>query len=123
LWHLPVFVLVPGYNSAAPGVAGIAAMLLVFTALGMVGQSVLLTWLFNHTRGSVLLAVLAHGSLNAGSGFVPAGRTASMMVFVSFGIVALVVAVGTRGRLGYRRSAAPAAPHTSVGDLGPSVTH
>ena len=75
LWHLPVFVFVPGYNSAGTGVASIAVSVLVFTAVGTVGQSLILAWLFNHTRGSVLLAVLAHASLDAGSGFV-AGRTA-----------------------------------------------
>lgn len=102
LWHLPVFVFVPGYNSAGSGIASIAASVLVFTAIGTVGQSVLLTWLFNHTRQSVLLAVLAHASLNAGSGFVAAGRTASMAVMASFGIVGLGLALATRGTLSYR---------------------
>ena len=101
LWHLPVFVLVPGYNSAGSGVASIAASVLVFTAVGAVGQSLLLTWLFNNTRGSVLLAVLAHASLNAGWGLV-AGPAASMAVLASFGVVGVVVAVATRGTLSYR---------------------
>ncbi|MDD9206656.1 CPBP family intramembrane metalloprotease [Georgenia sp. 10Sc9-8] len=102
LWHLPVFVFVPGYNSAGAGVASIAVSVLVFTAVGAVGQSLLLTWLFNHTRGSVLIAVLAHASLNAGSGFVAPGRAASMAVFASFGIVGLVVVLATRGTLSCR---------------------
>jgi hypothetical protein len=103
LWHLPVFVFVPGYSSAGPGVVGIATSFLVFTAVGTVGQSLLLTWLFSHTRGSVLLAVLAHASLNAGSGFVAPSRTASMAVLVSFGVVGIVVTLATRGTLSYRR--------------------
>ena len=73
--------------------------MLVFTAVGAVGQSVLLTWLFNHTRGSVLLAVLAHASLDAASGFVATGQTASMAVSASFGIVGLVLVLATRGSL------------------------
>lgn len=102
LWHLPVFVLVPGYHSAGSDAASIALSLLVFAAVGSVGQSILLTWLFNHTRGSVLVAVLAHASLNAGDGFVAAGPTSSMLVLASFGVVGLVVAVSTRGTLSYR---------------------
>jgi uncharacterized protein len=101
LWHLPVFILVPGYNSAGAGVASIAGSVLVFTAVGAVGQSLLLTWLFNHTGGSVLLAVLAHASLNAGTGLVT-GRAASMAVLASFGIVGVVVVFATRGTLSYQ---------------------
>ncbi len=33
----------------------------------LIGWSILFTWMYNNTRGSVLLAVLLHGSLNAGS--------------------------------------------------------
>jgi membrane protease YdiL (CAAX protease family) len=109
LWHLPVYVFVPGYNSAGSGVVSIAASVLVFTAFGAVGQSLLLTWLFNHTGGSVLFAVLAHASLNAGWGFVADGRTASMAVHVSFGVVGLVLALATRGTLSYRPVDTPSA--------------
>ena len=106
LWHLPVFALVPGYNSAGSGVASIAVSVLVFTLVGAVGQSLFLTWLFNHTRGSVLLAVLAHASLNAGSGFVT-GRTASMAVLACFGVVGLGLVLATRGTLSYRPADTP----------------
>lgn len=108
LWHLPVFVLVPGYNSSGPGVASIATSLLVFTAFGAVGQSLILTWLFNNTRGSVLLAVLAHASLNAGEAFAP-GRAGSMAVFVSLAVLGFAITMATRGTLSYLPSDTPAA--------------
>ncbi len=108
LWHLPVFILVPAYNSAGPDVASIAVSVLVFTAVGAVGQSLLLTWLFNHTGGSVLLAALAHASLDAASGLV-AGRTASMAVLASFGVVGLVLVLATRGTLSYQPVDSPSA--------------
>lgn len=113
LWHLPVFILVPGYNSAGAGVASIATSVLVFTAVGAVGQSVLLTWLFNHTDGSVLLAVLAHASLNAGTGLVT-GRTTSMAVLASFGVVGLVLVLATRGTLSYRPVDTSSTPEPSA---------
>ncbi len=102
LWHLPVFIFVPGYHSAGTGLASIAVALLAFTAVQAVGESVLLTWLFNHTRGSVLFAVLAHASLNASEAFIAVGRTASMAVIASFGMVGLITALATRGTLSYR---------------------
>jgi len=111
LWHLPVFILVPGYNSAGADAASIAGSVVVFTALGTVGQSLLLTWLFNHTGGSVLLAVLAHASLNAGTGLVT-GRTASMAVLASYGVVGLVLVLATRGTLSYRPVDTPSATRT-----------
>ena len=111
LWHLPVFILVPGYNSAGADVASIAGSVFVFTALGTVGQSLLLTWLFNHTGGSVLLAVLAHASLDAATGLVT-GRTATMAVLASFGVVGLVLVLATRGTLSYRPVDTPSATRT-----------
>lgn len=97
LWHLPVFLLVPGYNAAEPGLAGVAASLLLFTVFGTIGQALVLTWLFNQTRGSVFLAVLAHASLNAGTGFFVAPSTAaSVAVWTSFGVVGLAVTMATR---------------------------
>ncbi len=91
---------------------------LVFTAVGTVGQSLLLTWLFNHTRGSVLIAVLAHASLNAGSGFVAPGRTGSMAVIASFGVVGLVLTFATRGKLSYLPADTPSAREASASGLG-----
>ncbi len=120
LWHLPVFVFVPGYHSAGSGVASIAVSVLAFTAIQAVGQSVLLTWLFNHTRGSVLFAVLAHASLNAGEAFVAAGRTASMAVVASFGVVGLVVALATRGTLSHASLDTPSAWEPSAPEPGPA---
>jgi membrane protease YdiL (CAAX protease family) len=101
LWHLPLFVFVPDYNSAGRGPAGIALTFLAFAMAGTVGQSLLLTWLFNHTRGSVLLAVLAHASLNAGWLFVAPSRPASITVFLALAVAGAAVAIATRGRLGH----------------------
>jgi membrane protease YdiL (CAAX protease family) len=101
LWHLPLFVFVQNYNSAGRDPAGIAVTFFAFALAGTVGQSLLLTWLFNHARGSLLLAVLAHGSLNAGWLFVASTRQASITVFLVLAVAGAAAAVATRGRLGY----------------------
>jgi hypothetical protein len=95
-------VLVPDYNSSGRGAAGVALTFVAFAVAGTVGQSLLLTWLFNHTRGSVLLAVLGHASLNAGWGFVAVTRQTSITVFLVLAVAGAAVAIATRGRLGYR---------------------
>lgn len=67
-----------------------------------------MTWVFNNTRASVLLAILVHASINTfsitmGAIFPPAVVTSAMPMLVGFGVVALVLIVLTRGRLGLTR--------------------
>ena len=56
LWHAPLFVV--------PGVVQTDLPVLPFIVQG-IALAVVFTWLYNSTRGSVLLAVLLHGSFNA----------------------------------------------------------
>lgn len=55
-WHAPLF-LMEGTSQASASV--------VWFSVQAVALSVVLTWAYNSTGGSLLLAVLAHGSLNA----------------------------------------------------------
>lgn len=101
LWHLPLFVFVPDYDNADPGFVNVALMFLVFTGGLTIGFSVILTWLVNNARGSVLLAMLAHGSVNAAFSFAPTTALPSAIGFSAIGLVALIIVVATRGQLGY----------------------
>lgn len=54
-WHLPAFAFeIPGYTDSVA----------LYTLL-VVGISIVLTWLYNSTDGSILLAGLFHGGVNA----------------------------------------------------------
>jgi uncharacterized protein len=64
LWHTPLFWLPGGAAISGPAVT-VSAVLWYLAYL--IGWSILFTWMYNNTHGSVLLAVLLHGSLNAGS--------------------------------------------------------
>lgn len=55
VWHLPLY-----FNGLYPG--GIDSFLTRFT--WNIGLTFLFTWLYNHTRGSLLLVTLFHGSIN-----------------------------------------------------------
>ncbi len=70
----------------------------------------LATWVWNGTRGSVLVVALLHGAWNttAGTKFTPAfvpGDT--LWVWGVYAALAVIVIDATRGRLAYRAEAAP----------------
>jgi len=107
LWHLPAFF---------TGLLGPFSLPKYASFLfGAIALSFLFTWLFNHTRGSVLMATLLHGCNNTANGLlvllVPAQLVASgwthSFVYggwatgVVVGVVALLLIIFTRGRLGY----------------------
>ena len=110
LWHLPAFFTQILGPFSFPNYAGF-----LFVAVAV---TFLYTWIFNHTRGSVLLATFTHGFGNAAGGLaallIPAHLVVSGwaapivngswqgMNVISFGLCALLLIVFTRGRLGYQ---------------------
>src|SRR5829696_5339143 len=103
LWHLPLF-LIPSWDTPHGSVLDVALFVVLALAL-----TVVLTWVFNNTKGSVLLAILAHGSINSAAVAVyalfpaPAVTGGITNVVIGFGVTALLIVALTRGRLGYRR--------------------
>jgi hypothetical protein len=70
-----------------------------------VAFSVVLSWVFNNTRASLLLAVLVHTSIDAFSATMgtvyPAAAASAWPMIIGFGVAAVVLIAATRGRLGY----------------------
>ena len=71
--------------------------------------------MFNNTRASLLLAILVHASIDTFGGTLaaifPAKAVASQFPYlISFGVVAVVLIVLTRGRLDYQRLAQAQSP-------------
>jgi membrane protease YdiL (CAAX protease family) len=103
LWHSPLF-LIPSWDT--PHGSLLDAALFVVWAVSI---TIIFTWVFNNTKGSVLLAILAHGSINSAAasvyGLFPAPAvTGGITNFViGFGVAAVVIVALTRGRLGYRQ--------------------
>jgi membrane protease YdiL (CAAX protease family) len=64
LWHAPVYFIDGTAQSMLRSQVGFWMGLLLFT-LSTVAISVTFTWLFNNTRGSVLIAAFLHGANNA----------------------------------------------------------
>jgi membrane protease YdiL (CAAX protease family) len=86
LWHLPAFFYLPNYMSFGVMLPGFA--------IGVAAGSIVYTWLYNRTGGSILAAVLFHGSFNfvtasaAGTGMVSAVASTLVMVW------AVVILIG-----------------------------
>ena len=111
LWHIPaVFTMLFGPLPFAD--------LLPFIVSNLFA-TVLYTWVFNHTGGSILIAMLMHAASNASSGWLTRllqetrlappetgwlGYIAAhqWLNVIAFGLAALLLIVVTRGQLGYQ---------------------
>jgi uncharacterized protein len=83
-WHLS--------NALIPGLSYYVSAFPQFL-LYVVAMTVLFTWIFNNTRGSVLLAWIFHAAINASGAFFSIGDNARQWVLsgIVYGAVALLV--------------------------------
>lgn len=114
LWHFPLFwtgVWTP------PTIANVVMFTLMITAL-----TIIMTWVFNHGNGSLLLTMLMHASFNTFANKMAAPLFPApiftdyglLPVLIGFTGTAIVLIVATRGRLGYD------SPQGRGGDGGPA---
>jgi len=88
-WHIPMLTL----QGVSP-----SSLYVVFVAY-MIGASVLLTWIYQHTRGSLLLAVLAHAGAHLNNpGHALPSRATPMMIHTTAYVVLAVVLVAFERR-------------------------
>jgi membrane protease YdiL (CAAX protease family) len=110
LWHLPAF-FTPYLGPFTP------ARFLAFALAGIAGTYVY-TWIYNHTRASILIAMLVHAASNAASTFLgrlipvdaPLAPWAEALGgdwinVIAFGTAAVLLVLVTKGRLGYKPEA------------------
>lgn len=86
VWHIPAF-LVSDLFSGIP--------LIPYLVTG-VASSVAYTWLYNSTSGSILVAMLLHGSTNLSLAWLPQS-TPSYAVYAAFWVAIAVVLCGVLG--------------------------
>jgi len=69
LWHLPAWAFFPSATGAGTSSFSSTFAITMFGfACETVALAIIITWLFNHSRGSVLLAILIHAASNAAAG-------------------------------------------------------
>ena len=106
LWHLPLFLMGLARNTSGS--------FLLYATL-VVGMSILLTWCYNSTGGSVLVAMLLHAGINASGLLVPVGQgvaeqsplAVDVGMAVGFWLVALAVVALRQGATLSSRSKLP----------------
>jgi uncharacterized protein len=110
LFHLPAF-FVPGqiFQSKVDAITMIVTMgLLIIVAIP---TRMIMTWVFNNTKASILIAILLHAALdasNSGSAYIthllpPSQNGGYSLVTLLFPLVAAVLLlIFTKGRLGYK---------------------
>lgn len=97
-WHLPKF-LAPG--SSTP---------IAWFLLKMLAEAVLFTWLYNNTRGSLLLVTLFHAAGNTAGMFLPLSGSAYPAA-VMLELLAAASVIAAAGPQSLSRSAPPQALH------------
>ena len=109
-WHVPVWLTA----WTAAGMLNVYNVVLYF--LFITAWTFVYTWIFNNTRGSVLMAMLVHASVDAFPNFVLWPLLSASLAVTDYGvyfgyygmvlglgIVALLIVALTRGELGYQR--------------------
>ena len=102
-WHLPLFWITVWGSSPT-----ILNMVLYIPSV--IFMTIVYTWVFNNTKGSVLIAILVHTSFDVLVGPVgqlfPAplvtGYGSAVPMLIGLGVTALLLVALTRGQLGYR---------------------
>ena len=99
-WHLPQL-LMPEWADQNGGMSATTLVIFLVTVLSI---AIILTWIFNHTGGSVFVAMIAHSSVNTSqvvlNPLFPSVNS-DLNGLIGFGILAIAILVATRGRLGY----------------------
>ncbi len=115
LFHLPAF-FVPGqiFQSKVDAITMIVTMGILI--IGAIPTRMIMTWVFNNTKASILIAILLHAALdasNGGSAYIthllpPSQNGGYGLATLLFPLVAAVLLlIFTKGRLSYKPERAP----------------
>ena len=105
-WHLPHFLTSAQRGGPGTGLSIFYINLPIFFLMVM-AITIIFTWVFNHTQGSLFIAILLHASINT-FGTVqplfsaPIVTSTDLPFLIGLGGLALLILILTRGRLGYQ---------------------
>lgn len=105
-WHLPHFLTTAQRGGPGSNWSILYINLPIFMLLVM-SITIIMTWVFNHTKGSLFIAILLHTSINAFSLVMelftaPIITGTDLSVAIGLSILAAVILIFTRGKLGCR---------------------
>lgn len=105
LWHLPHFLTSAQRGGPGTGLSLFYINLPIFLGICL-SITIIMTWVFNHTQGSLFIAVLLHTSINSFSTLqshlsAPVLTRTDLPFLIGFGVLATVILFISRGQLGY----------------------
>jgi len=106
--HLPTYLSTPISGQSALRDLSVMVIVIPFA----VCFRILITFAYNRTRFSVLIAAITHASFNEASEIISpnvTGPLAQVLAFASVGLMALLAVVISKGTLAYNRDHSPAA--------------
>jgi membrane protease YdiL (CAAX protease family) len=124
-WHVPLF-FIKGTSQYEQGLQGGLLPAILGYAVFVIAQSVQFTWLFNNTKGSVLLAAVFHGASNTWGGYIDVyrGHFEGILVFMAISVLITIAIVAMTGATNLSRTnqrnvlpleeAAPGRPQSSA---------
>ena len=105
-WHLPDYLTVAQRGGPGANLANLLIVNLPIFLVMVLAMAVIFTWVFNHTRGSLFIAILLHTSINAFGLVValfaaPIVTNTDLAICIAVVVPALLIVLLTRGQLGY----------------------
>jgi membrane protease YdiL (CAAX protease family) len=108
-WHLPDFLTRAQGGGPGTGWGEFFTNLPIFVLL-VVALNIVMVWVYNHTRGSLFIAILLHASINTAGILpelfpvpnIPIMTLSNVALLIGLAVPALLILVLTRGRLGYQ---------------------
>jgi membrane protease YdiL (CAAX protease family) len=106
-WHLEDFLTSAQLGGPGTGFSAFTFHLPVFFLMVM-ALNIIVTWVFNNTRGSVFIAILLHASFDTFGSTVqplfsaPIISRTNLSFVIGFAVLAILLLVLTRGRLGHQ---------------------
>jgi membrane protease YdiL (CAAX protease family) len=106
-WHLEDFLTASQGGGPGTGLSAFTFHLPIFFVQVM-ALTIIMTWVFNHTRRSLFMAILLHASYDTFGSTVQPLFSAPMVAktniafVIGFAVLAILVLILTRGRLGYQ---------------------
>jgi len=97
IWHIPLFLTDGTIQSKWLAEAGLIAPL-GYTVFCM-AWSIQYTWVFNNTKGSVLLAAVIHGAVNAWNGYINVyrGHFGNILAYMVLSVIVSIIIVIAAG--------------------------
>ena len=106
-WHFPEFFSSAQLGGPGTGLSAFYIHLPIFLLM-VVAIAIIMTWVFNHTGGSVFIAILLHASFDTFASSVqplfsiPIVSGTNLPIALGMVVLAIPILILTRGKLGYQ---------------------